>query len=124
MADLYNLEVDLSIAERDISKVFKGQKCKIRPEAFDKRVYWGTVSRLMPTADRAKGAVPVRVKVHIPVRPEKVVTALGLMAAPNTPKLLSMPPGFSNDLKEQQAEFLRPDMGALVTFLNDWSELE
>jgi HlyD family secretion protein len=66
MADLSDLEVDLTIQERDIAKVFKDQRCKLRPEAFPERVYDGYVSRLMPIADRAKGAVPVRVKVSVP----------------------------------------------------------
>jgi hypothetical protein len=38
----------------------------------------------MPQADRAKGAVPVRVKIAIP--------------------------------REEEGQFLRPDMGAIVTF--------
>jgi multidrug resistance efflux pump len=66
MADLSDLEVDLNIQERDIAGVFKGQRCRIRPEAFPKREYQGHVSRLMPIADRAKGAIPVRVKVIVP----------------------------------------------------------
>jgi len=45
------------------------------PEAFaknktflgkHKQGYHGVVSRLMPTADRSKGAIPVRVKVRVP----------------------------------------------------------
>jgi HlyD family secretion protein len=72
MADLSDLEVELNIQERDISKVFPGQKCKIRAEAFPDRVYDGVVSRLMPIADRAKGAVPVRVKIDIPREEEGV----------------------------------------------------
>ena len=85
MADLSDLEVDLTIQERDISKVFKGQKCKVRAEAFPDRVYEGYVSRLMPTADRAKGAIPVRVKVTVPA--------------------------------EEEGVYLKPEMGALVSFL-------
>ena len=72
MADLSDLEVDLSIQERDISKIFVGQKCQVRAEAFPDRVYEGYVSRLMPTADRAKGAIPVRVKVKVPAVEEGV----------------------------------------------------
>ena len=73
MADLSDLEVDLSIQERnDLSRVYKGQKCKIKAEAFPKRVYDGVVSRLMPIADRAKGAVPVRVKLTVPADEEGV----------------------------------------------------
>lgn len=93
MADLADLEVDLSIQERDVSLVFKGQRCTIMPEAFQKyepflkkhpRGYEGWVSRLMPIADRAKGAIPVRVKVPVP--------------------------------KEEEGVYLKPDMGAIVSF--------
>jgi len=72
MADLSKLEVELSIAERDIAKVFKHQRCKVRPEAFPERVYEGYVSRLMPIADRAKSAVPVRVRLTVPPEEEGV----------------------------------------------------
>jgi HlyD family secretion protein len=72
MADLSDLEVDLSIEERDIARVFKGQRCKARPDAYQDRVYEGVVSRLMPQADRAKGAVPVRVKLTVPREEEGV----------------------------------------------------
>jgi len=87
MADLSKLEVELSIQERDIAKVFKHQRCKVRPEAFPERVYEGYVSRLMPIADRAKSAVPVRVR-------------------------LSVPP-------EEEGVYLKPEMGATVTFFTD-----
>lgn len=72
IADLSDLEIDLNIQERDISKVFVNQQCEVRSEAFPKRVYRGTVSRLMPIADRAKGAVPVRVAVRVPEEEEGV----------------------------------------------------
>jgi len=72
MADLSDLEVDLTIQERDVAKVFKDQRCKLRPEAFPERIYEGFVSRLMPIADRAKGAIPVRVKVAVPQDEEGV----------------------------------------------------
>ena len=87
VADLSKLEVDLSVQERDIAKVFKGQKCRVRSEAFPKRSYDGIVSRLMPIADRAKGAVPVRVRLTVPA--------------------------------DEEGTFLKPEMGAIVTFYND-----
>lgn len=91
MADLSQLEVELSIPERDIAKIFEGQLCKVYAEAypedmFPERVYAGRVSRLMPIADRAKGAVPVRVEFHVP--------------------------------PEEQGKYLKPEMGAMVTFYN------
>jgi multidrug resistance efflux pump len=72
MADLSNLEVELNIQERDVAKVFAGQACQVRAEAYPERVYQGVVSRLMPIADRAKGAVPVRVKLTVPAEEEGV----------------------------------------------------
>jgi multidrug resistance efflux pump len=70
MADLSKLEVELSIQEREIAKVKKGQRCKVQPEAYPERFYDGVVSRLMPIADRAKGAVPVRVRLKVPAEEE------------------------------------------------------
>ncbi|MCU0979022.1 MAG: efflux RND transporter periplasmic adaptor subunit, partial [Pirellulaceae bacterium] len=72
MADLSDLEVELFIQERDIARVFAGQHCKVRAEAYPDRTYDGLVSRLMPIADRAKGAVPVRVKLTVPADEEGV----------------------------------------------------
>jgi multidrug resistance efflux pump len=86
MADLSDLEVDLNIQERDIARVRVGQKCRVRAEAFPERVYEGYVDRLMPIADRAKGALPVRVKIQVP--------------------------------PEEEGVYLRPEMGAIVTFLS------
>lgn len=70
IADLSKLEVELSIQERDVSKVFQYQKCRVRSEAYPDRAYEGVVSRLMPIADRAKGAVPVRVRLTVPPEEE------------------------------------------------------
>lgn len=86
MADLTKLEVEVSIAERDIAKIFTGQKCEVRAEAYMDRPYAGKVSRLMPTADRGKAAVWVRVLVEVP--------------------------------EVEAGQFLRPEMGAVVTFYN------
>ena len=72
LADLSDLEVELTIEERDISKVAPGQKCKIRTDAYPDRIYEGVVLRLMPIADRNKAAIPVRVKVAVPREEEGI----------------------------------------------------
>jgi multidrug resistance efflux pump len=93
MADLSDLEVDLSIQERDISGIIVKQKCLVLPEAFQNnkeflakhpKGYEGYVSRLMPIADRAKGAIPIRVKVTVP--------------------------------REEEGVYLKPEMGVIVSF--------
>jgi HlyD family secretion protein len=86
MADLSDLEVELDIQERDISLLSVGQKCRVRAEAWPDRVYEGVVDRLLPIANRSKGAVPVRVKLTIPA--------------------------------DEEGVYLKPEMGAIVTFLN------
>jgi len=96
MADLRDLEVELDIQERDIKFVKPGQRCLIMPEACQKDDtfrkthgkdgYTGRVSRLMPVANRSKGAITVRVTIDFPE-------------------------------KEESGAYLRPDMGALVSFL-------
>jgi HlyD family secretion protein len=87
MADLSDLEVDLNIQERDISVVQVGQRCRVRAEAYPERIYEGSVDRLMPIADRSKGAIPVRVKIRVP--------------------------------PEEEGIYLKPEMGAIVTFLSE-----
>lgn len=96
MADLTRLEIDLKIQERDIASVKVGQECIVMPEAYEKDAefrrrhpdgYRGRVSRLMPTADRSQGAIPVRVRIGEGEIPE-----------------------------EEAGIYLRPDMGALVSF--------
>ncbi len=96
MADLRDLEVDLAIQERDFDKVRAGQDCTIMPRAYTDsdtfkkahpKGYHGVVSRLMPVADRSKGAVSVRVAIDKD----------------------QIPP-------EEAGVFLRPDMSAVVWF--------
>ena len=98
MADLSDLEVELDIQERDMSRVHKGQQCEVRCDAWPDRVYDGEVSRLMPIADRAKGAVPVRVKLHVPaeeegvyLKPEMGATVAFLNRKPSDPTARKVP---------------------------------
>jgi HlyD family secretion protein len=87
IADLRKLEVDLEVNERDIGRVRIDQACRVRPDSYPDRAYEGYVERVMPTANRAKSIVPVRIKV--------------------VPR---------DD--ETQGQYLKPEMGVTVTFLN------
>jgi hypothetical protein len=60
------------VQESNIAKVAQYQRCKVQPEAFKDRSYPAYVSRLMPIADRSKGAIPVRIKVQVPADEEGV----------------------------------------------------
>ena len=100
LADLSDLEVDLSIQECNVARVFPGQKCQGRAEAYPDRTYDGYVSRLMPTANRATGAIPVRVKLLPPaeeegvyLKPDMGVTVSFLSAAFSKPVANARAPG-------------------------------
>jgi multidrug resistance efflux pump len=101
MADLSDLEVDLSIQERDVAQVHKWQKCRVRSEAFPNHpAYEGLVSRLMPTADRAKGAVPVRVRVKVDKSEE------GVYLKPDMSVIVSFT---KQDLSDQEKKAAKPE---------------
>jgi multidrug resistance efflux pump len=88
MADLTRLEVDVSVEERDIRQVFVGQRCQVRTDAFPEKVYPCEVARILPTADRAKSCIVVRIRIPLAKRDPK----------------------------------LRPEMGAIVSFLRNGQE--
>jgi multidrug efflux pump subunit AcrA (membrane-fusion protein) len=85
LADLRALEVELWVQERDLAKIARGQPCQVRLEAFPQTTYPGRVARLLPVADRSRGAVGVRVRLEVPekdelLRPE--MAALVTITAP------------------------------------------
>jgi multidrug resistance efflux pump len=65
MADLSDLEAELKVAEREISKLTPGQPCRIKADAYPDRTYTGVLDRIMPIANRADNTVNVRVKVRL-----------------------------------------------------------
>ena len=93
MADLGDLEIELDIQERDISRITVGGPAFAMPEAFARddtflkkhpKGYEGVYERFMPIANRGKGAITVRVKVRVS--------------------------------PEEEGVYLLPDMGVIVSF--------
>lgn len=72
MASLGCMEAELLIREQDVSRVFVGKKCRLHAVAYPQRAYEGTIVRLGPTADRAKGVIPAYVQVSVPPSEEGV----------------------------------------------------
>jgi RND family efflux transporter MFP subunit len=84
MADLRELEVEVDVPAEEIGKVRVGQACRIQLDAYPKTIYKGKLARLIPVANRSKGAISLRVKLEVPdsdtqLRPElrAVVKFLG-----------------------------------------------
>jgi RND family efflux transporter MFP subunit len=61
MADMATLEVEADVSEANLSKVRVGQPCEIQLDALPDRRFRGAVSRMVPTVDRAKATVLVKV---------------------------------------------------------------
>ena len=61
MADMSTLEVEADVAESSIAKVVVGAPCEVTLDAFPDVRLLGEVSRIVPTVDRAKATVLVKV---------------------------------------------------------------
>ncbi|MGB9149788.1 MAG: efflux RND transporter periplasmic adaptor subunit [Burkholderiales bacterium] len=66
MADMSTLEVEADVSEGNLAKIQVGQPCEILLEAFPDTRYAGSVVRTVPTVDRSKATVMVKVKFNEP----------------------------------------------------------
>jgi HlyD family secretion protein len=66
MADMSTLEVEADVSEGNLAKISVGQPCEILLEAFPDTRYAGSVVRTVPTVDRSKATVLVKVKFNEP----------------------------------------------------------
>ena len=62
MADMRTLEVEADVSEASLSKVRLEQPCEIQLEALPGERFRGVVTRTVPTVDRAKATVNVKVR--------------------------------------------------------------
>lgn len=62
IADMSSLEVDADVSEANITLVTPEQNCEITLDAYPQHRYPGYVSNIVPTADRAKATVMVKIK--------------------------------------------------------------
>lgn len=61
IADMGSLQVEVDVSESNISQVRVGQPCEIRLDAFPDLRFKGAVHMIVPTADRSKASVLVKV---------------------------------------------------------------
>lgn len=62
MADMDSLQVEVDVSESNLEKVKLGQPCEIQLDALPETRFRGAVHMIVPTADRSKGTVLVKVK--------------------------------------------------------------
>lgn len=61
LADMSSLQVEADVSESNIERVSSNQPCEISLDAYPDRRYPGSVAKIVPTADRAKATVLVKV---------------------------------------------------------------
>jgi len=62
IADMSSLEVEADVSEANITRVSPEQSCEITLDAYPQQRYPGLVDKIVPTADRAKATVLVKIK--------------------------------------------------------------
>jgi RND family efflux transporter MFP subunit len=65
MADMSTLEVEADVSESSLSKISVGQPTEITLDALPDMRFAGTVSRMVPTVDRAKATVMTKVRFDL-----------------------------------------------------------
>ena len=66
MADLATLEAEVDVNESYIARLRQGQPARIVADSFPDRVYRGAIRQVIPTADRQKATVQVKVGIEDP----------------------------------------------------------
>ena len=63
LADLETLEVEADVAEANVAKIGNGQPAEVTVEAIPDRRYQAVLRQVIPTADRTKATVMVKVTI-------------------------------------------------------------
>ncbi len=62
IADMNSLQVEADVSESNLEQVRKGQPCEIQLDALPEKRFRGEVHMVIPTADRSKATVMVKVR--------------------------------------------------------------
>lgn len=111
LIDRASLEMVADVNETNISKVKAGQKVEVATEARPERKYKGEVRQIVPTADRTKGIVQVKIRLLDPdeaLLPEMASRASFLRegAQAGAPRKLIVPRGSLRDRGGRKGVFL------------------
>ena len=66
MADLGSLEVEVDVNESYIARLAQAQPARIIADSFPDTIYKGEIRQVVPTADRQKATVKVKVRILAP----------------------------------------------------------
>jgi HlyD family secretion protein len=98
MADMQTLEVEADVSESNLARIYVGQPAEIQLDAYPGLRMDGVVSRMVPTVDRSKATLMVKLRfVHLDPRVLPDMSArVAFLSRPLTPKeknpLPALPP--------------------------------
>ena len=94
LVDLNTLEVEADVNEGSIGQIREGQPAEVSVDAFPGKKWKGVVRQIIPTADRAKATVKVKVRIVDPgerLLPEMSATASFLQTERSAQELSEQP---------------------------------
>ena len=121
MADLATLEVEVDVNEAYIARIHGNQAARITLDAYPDTAFRGTVRQIIPTADRQRATV--QVKVSILDRDPRILTEMGAKVEflePAAPAAAAAP-GATQPVERPRiivpAEAVRSDGGRSVVWI-------
>ena len=121
MADLATLEVEVDVNEAYIARIHGNQSARITLDAYPDTAFRGTVRQIIPTADRQRATV--QVKVSILDRDPRILTEMGAKVEflePAAPPAAAAP-GATRPVERPRiivpAEAVRSDGGRSVVWI-------
>jgi RND family efflux transporter MFP subunit len=134
IADMSSLQLEADVSEAYIQRVQLGQACEVVLDAYPQRRYRGAVNRIVPTANRSKATILVKIRfleldeAVLPEMSAKVYFSQpGAEASSDQAALLAIPRSavvtesgvsavwmVSNDTLQRRAVTLGRSLGALV----------
>ena len=121
MADLATLEVEVDVNEAYIARIHGNQSARITLDAYPDTAFRGTVRQIIPTADRQRATV--QVKVSILDRDPRILTEMGAKVEflePAAPAAAAAP-GATQPVERPRiivpAEAVRSDGGRSVVWI-------
>ena len=79
IVDMDSLEIEVDVNESFIGRVYPGQKVAAQLDAYSDWTIPASVIAIIPTADRAKATVRVRIKIEI--KDDKILPEMGIKVA-------------------------------------------
>lgn len=104
IADMSSLQVEADVSESNIEKIDPNQDCQITLDAYPNFNYAGYVAKIVPTADRGKATVMV--KVAFKNYDKKVLPEMGA-------KVLFLRKAMKSDIEEEKPNLVVPKSAVL-----------